>query len=41
MNAPGFTPAKLVSGSIPGHLVSQTLPAIIQAFIELTEGAPA
>lgn len=29
MNAPGFTPAKLVSGSIPGHLVSQTLPAII------------
>jgi putative MATE family efflux protein len=29
MNAPGFTPAKLVSGSIPGHLVAQTLPAII------------
>jgi putative MATE family efflux protein len=29
MNAPGFTPAKLASGSIPGHLVSQTLPAII------------
>jgi putative MATE family efflux protein len=29
MNAPGLTPAKLVSGSIPGHLVSQTLPAII------------
>ena len=29
MNAPGLPPAKLVSGSIPGHLVSQTLPAII------------
>lgn len=29
MSASGFTPAKLVSGSIPRHLVSQTLPAII------------
>lgn len=29
MNAPGFTPAKLVSGSIPRHLVAQTVPAII------------
>jgi putative MATE family efflux protein len=29
MNAPGLPPAKLVSGSIPGHLVAQTLPAII------------
>ena len=29
MNAPGLPPAKLASGSIPGHLVSQTLPAII------------
>jgi Na+-driven multidrug efflux pump len=29
MKAPGLTPAKLVSGSIPGHLIAQTLPAII------------
>jgi putative MATE family efflux protein len=29
MNAPAPTAAKLVSGSIPRHLVSQTLPAII------------
>jgi len=29
MNAPGQSLPKLVSGSIPGHLVSQTLPAVI------------
>ncbi len=29
MNAPALSPARLVSGSIPGHLVSQTLPAVI------------
>ena len=29
MNAPALSSAKLVSGSIPGHLVSQTLPAVI------------
>ena len=29
MNAPGSSSAKLVSGSIPGHLVSQTLPMVI------------
>ncbi|AUX70673.1 MATE family efflux transporter [Porphyrobacter sp. HT-58-2] len=29
MNAPGSSSARLVSGSIPGHLVSQTLPAVI------------
>ncbi|WP_086607261.1 MATE family efflux transporter [Erythrobacter donghaensis] len=29
MNAPAPSSAKLVSGSIPGHLVSQTLPAVI------------
>ena len=29
MNAPGPTPPRLVSGSIPRHLVSQTLPAVI------------
>lgn len=29
MNAPGTSSAKLVSGSIPGHLVSQTLPMVI------------
>lgn len=29
MNAPVLSSAKLVSGSIPGHLVSQTLPAVI------------
>jgi putative MATE family efflux protein len=29
MNAPAPTAAKLVSGSIPGHLVSQTLPMVI------------
>jgi putative MATE family efflux protein len=29
MNASGSSSARLVSGSIPGHLVSQTLPAII------------
>jgi putative MATE family efflux protein len=29
MNTPGLSSAKLVSGSIPGHLVSQTLPAVI------------
>ncbi len=29
MNAPAPSVAKLVSGSIPGHLVSQTIPAVI------------
>ena len=29
MNAPALSSAKLVSGSIPGHLASQTLPAVI------------
>lgn len=29
MNAPALSSAKLVSGSIPGHLVAQTLPAVI------------
>lgn len=29
MNAPGQSLPKLISGSIPGHLVSQTLPAVI------------
>ena len=29
MNASGSSSARLVSGSIPGHLVSQTLPAVI------------
>jgi putative MATE family efflux protein len=29
MNAPGHSLPKLVSGSIPGHLVGQTLPAVI------------
>ena len=29
MNAPGSSPAKLVSGSIPRHLVSQTMPMVI------------
>ena len=29
MNASALSSAKLVSGSIPGHLVSQTLPAVI------------
>jgi len=29
MSAPGSPPAKLVSGSIPGHLVSQTLPMVV------------
>lgn len=29
MNAPALSSARLVSGSIPGHLVSQTLPAVI------------
>ena len=29
MNAPAQSSAKLVSGSIPGHLLSQTLPAVI------------
>ena len=29
MNAPGSSPAKLVSGSIPRHLVSQTVPMVI------------
>lgn len=29
MNAPARSSAKLVSGSIPGHLVSQTIPGII------------
>ena len=29
MSAPAPSSARLVSGSIPGHLVSQTLPAVI------------
>lgn len=29
MNASGSSSARLISGSIPGHLVSQTLPAVI------------